>query len=217
MVRTAKSKRKAKVVEEVPTYTTKEEADKFNEWYLQRINANSYTSTDALKDEVQATKVEQDETPTPVLGAFMDEEVDRDHTKKLPSPCTRNLFQGSTCPNSNLYLNTENMLVLFFAILKLINFSCPKLSYVPAVFPTQSHSYPDPSVPSYAPLPSSASGCIMGPTEMSLTKTSSSQVATSHVTKGYGSWLSGTIWGIFQRGKVGAGLRLIEAGEFLLA
>ena len=215
VLKTAKPKRKAKVVEEVPTYTTKEEADKFNDWYIQKIGANTNTFADALKVEVQATKVEHDETPTPVSGAFMDEEVDHDHTKKLPSPHTRNLLEESTNVITNP--NMENMFVLLFAILKLINFSCPKLSYVPAVFPTQSHSYPDPSVHSYAPLPSSASGSIMGPMEMRLTRTSRSQVATSHVTEGYGSWLSETIWGILQRGKVGAGLRLIEAGEMLLA
>ena len=197
------------MVEEVPTYTTKEEADKFNEWYLQRINANSYTSTDTLEDEVQATKVEQDENPTPVSGAFMDEEVDRDHTKKLPSPCTRNSFEGSTCPNSNLYLNTENMLVLFFAILKLINFSYPKLSNVPAVFPTQPQPYPDQDTS----VPSSAYGPTLASMERSLPRTSSMQV----VTKGYLSWLCDTVRERLQRGKISVGLRFIEFGETLLA
>ena len=38
VVNTSKPKRNAKVVEEVPTYATKEEADKFNDWYLKRIH-----------------------------------------------------------------------------------------------------------------------------------------------------------------------------------
>ena len=95
-----------------------------------------------------------------------------------------------------------NMFVL------LINFSCPKLSYVPAVFPTKSHSYPDPSVPSYAPLPSSASGSIMGPVEMRLTRTCSRHV----VAKGYLSWLCDTVRKRLQLGKISVGLRLIEFG-----
>ena len=79
------------MVEEVPTYTTKEETDRFNDWYFQRIYENSNTSADALKNEVQAT-VEQDK------------EVDHDHTKKLPSPCSRNLFEESTSVNTYFWI-----------------------------------------------------------------------------------------------------------------
>ena len=136
VVNSSKPKRKSEVVEKVPTYTTKEEAEKFNYWYPQRIFTNSNISADALKNEVQATKeVGQDETPIPVLGVFMDEEVDHDHTKELPSPSSRNLFEGSTCVNTNTNTNMENLFVLLLAFIKLINFSCPKLSFVPAVFP----------------------------------------------------------------------------------
>ena len=69
--KTSEPKRKSEVVEEVPTYTTKEETDRFNDWYLQRIHEDSNTSTDALMKEVQAINIEQDK------------EVDHDHTKKL--------------------------------------------------------------------------------------------------------------------------------------
>ena len=123
VVRSYKPKRKVEVVKDVPTYSTKEETDKFNNWYLQQIGANSNTSADASNNEVQATKVvsEQDKTTIPVSGVSMDKEVDHDHTKNLSSPCNRNLFEGLTSLHSNLYM--ENMLVLFLAILKLINFS----------------------------------------------------------------------------------------------
>ena len=57
--KTSEPKRKSEVVEEVPTYTTKEETDRFKDWYLQKIHANSYTSADALKNEVQATNVDE--------------------------------------------------------------------------------------------------------------------------------------------------------------
>ena len=142
----------------------------------------------------------------------MDEEVDHDHTKEQPSPSTRNLFEGSTSVNTNP--NMENLFVLLFAFIKLINFSCPKLSFVPAVFPTQPQPYPDQDTS----VPSSAYSPTLAPVEMSYpASTSSSQVATSHVAEGYLSWLSGKVWGILQRWKIGAGLKLIEAGEMLLA
>ena len=153
---------------------------------------------------------EQDKTPIPVSGVYMDKEVDHDHTKNLSSPCTRNLFEGPTSLHSNLYM--ENMLVLFLAILKLINFSYPKLSYVPGVFPTQPQPYPDPD-PS---VPSSACGPILVPMERRLTRTSR-QVVLSHVTKGYLSRLRVTVWEMLQRGKISVGLRFMQVGAMLLS
>ena len=102
----------------------------------------------------------------------MDKDVDDCCTKNLSSPCTRDMLDGSTCLHSNLNLNMESMLVLFFTIVKLITFSHPKLCYVPAVFPTQPQPYPDQdySVPSSAHCP------ILATTmERSLTRTSSRQ------------------------------------------
>ena len=141
----------------------------------------------------------------------MDKEVDHDHTKYLSSPCTKNLFEGPTSLHSNLYM--ENMLVLFLAILKLINFSYPKLSYVPGVFPTQSQPISDNSVPS------SACGNALAPVEVMLTRSSWQAVAQviSDVTRGYMSWLSDRVWQILQRRKIAAGLRLIQVGEMLLS
>ena len=144
VVQTSEPKRKPDVIIDDPILNTKEETAKFNDWYLQKIGANSNASADAFNVQVLA-KVgsKQDEAPIPVSGVYSNkEEVDHDHTKNLPSPCTRNLFEGSSSLHSNL--NMENMLVLFLAILQLITFSYPKLSYVPAMFPTQPQPYPDP-------------------------------------------------------------------------
>ena len=105
-------------------------------------------------------------------GVYLDKEVDDSRTKNLSSPCTRDMLDGSTCLHSNLDLNMESMLVLFFTILKLITFSHPKLCYVPAVFPTQPQPYTgqDYSVPSSAHCPVLATTM-----ERSLTRTSSRQ------------------------------------------
>ena len=209
VVHTSEPKREPDVIIDDPILNTKEETAKFNDWYLQKIGANFNASADAFNVQVLA-KVgsKQDEAPIPVSGVYSNkEEVDHDHTKNLPSPCTRNLFEGSSSLHSNL--NMENMVVLFLAIMKLVNFSNHKLSYVPTVFPTQSQSHPDPSVPDIAYDP------ILTPVEMRLTRTSR-QVVLNHMTTGYLSWLRDTVWEKLYRGKIGAGLKIIQVGEMLL-
>ena len=231
VVKTSEPKRKSDVIIDVPILSTKEETEKFNDWYLKKIGFSSAPSSDALGAKYKAAlenvsstdpwtelpakagsespkhigNIVEELVVTP--GVYMDKEVDHNHTKNLSSPCARNLFKGSTCLHSNL--NMENMVVLFLAIMKLVNFSNHKLSYVPTVFPTQSQSHPDPSVPDIAYDP------ILTPVEMRLTRTSR-QVVLNHMTTGYLSWLRDTVWEKLYRGKIGAGLKIIQVGEMLL-
>ena len=110
-------------------------------------------------------------------------------------------------------VHMENMLVIFLTILRMLYITQPKLSYVPALFPTQSQSIPDPSVPSCA------CGNTMAPVEVRLTRSSCQAVGQviSDLTRGYLSWLRDTVWQILQRRKIAAGLKFIQVGEMLLA
>ena len=193
------------MLKDVPIYSTKEETEEFNNWYLQKIGANSKTCPDAFSVEVQA---KQDENLIPpVLGVSMDQEMD--HAMSLPTPHTGNLSKESTSIHNKVTM--EYSLVLFLAILKLIHFTKPNLSYVPAVFPTHCQPHPDPYVPS-----NSACDPFLAPVDMRLTGTSR-QVVLSHVTKGYLPRLRVTVWEILQRGKISAGLRFMQVGAMLLS
>jgi hypothetical protein len=134
-----------------------------------------------------------------------------DYTMSLPSSYTSNFFEGSFTVNSNL--NVENMLVMFLTILRMLYIAQPKLSFVPAMFPTQSQSIPDPSVPSCA------CGNAMVPVEVMLTRSRCQAVrqVISDVTRGYMSWLRDRVWQILQHRKIAAGLMFIQVGEMLLA
>ena len=156
-------KRNADVVNVIPIYSTKEEAEMFNDWYLKRIGAISIISSDTfdvknkaggevsevqdfnftptvlrtqLLAEVGSKSPEQDrnidENPNIMPGVIVDKEVD--HAMSLSNPHTSNLFEGPTSVHSNISI--VNMLVLFFTTLKLIHFTKPNFSYVPAVFTT---------------------------------------------------------------------------------
>ena len=134
-----------------------------------------------------------------------------DYAMSLPSYYTSNLFNRSYTANRNQ--TVENMMVMLLTILRMLYFGQPKLSYVPANFPTQSQPISDPSVPS------SASGNALAPVEVMLTRSSWQAVAQviSDVTRGYMSWLSDRVWQILQCRKIAAGLRLIQVGEMLLS
>ena len=190
VIRLSKPERKLEMIKDVPIYSTKEETERYSNWYLQKIGDDSNNSQNALKNEVQATKTvsEQNKTPMPMSGAnsYTDKDIDDSQSKNLSSTCTRNLFEGLTSLHSYSYM--VNMLVLFLAILKLMNFYSPKLSYVPTVFPTQPQAYPEP-VPS---VPSSAHDHILATMERRLTRTS--WQVLSHVAKGHLSWFRDTVW-----------------------
>jgi hypothetical protein len=102
---------------------------------------------------------------------------------------------------------------MFLAILRMLYFAQPKLSYVPAVFPTQSQSLTDSSIPR------SACGSTMAPMEVRLARPSCRAVGQviSDLTRGYREWLRDTVWQILQRRKIAAGLMFIQVGEMLQA
>ena len=89
-----------------------------------------------IQTEVESVAPEQennvDKKPSLMPGINMDKKVD--HAMSLPSPPTSNLAVGSSSVSNNITM--ENVVVLFLAILKMIHVTQPKLSYVPAAFPT---------------------------------------------------------------------------------
>jgi hypothetical protein len=233
-------KRNAAEVIEVPVSSySKDDAEEFNKWYLKQIGVNlpppsevfdgkdktgagvlkvhdlevNSTPRSQLQTEVESVIPEQvnnvDKKPSLMPGINMDKKID--HAMSLPSPPTSNLVEGSSSVSNNITM--ENVVVLFLAILNMIHLTQPKLSYVPAAFPTQSQSIPNPSVPS------SAFGSIMTPVEVRLTRPSCRGMwqVISGLTRGYLSQLSERFWVKVQRKKNAVGLRIIEVGEMLLS
>ena len=163
-----------------------------------------------LRAEYNSLKQEMniDEEPILMPCVSMDED-EVDNAMSLFNPSISNKFEWSNFVHSNVPM--ENMLVIFLTILRMLYITQPKLSYVPALFPTQSQSLPDPSVHSCANT--------MGPVEGMLSRPSCQAVrqVISDVTRGYMSWLHDTVWQILQRRKIAAGLMFIQVGEMLLA
>ena len=223
---------------EVPISRSKEDVEEFNKWYLKQIGvilpppSNVFAGKDEdcgwgskvpelevnptvprtqLQTEIESVSPEQvknvDEKPILMPGINMDEQM----AYAMPSPHTSNLVEGSSRVSYNITM--ENVLVLFLAILKMIHLTQPKLSYVPAVFPTHSKFLPNPSVPS------SACGPTMTHVEVRLTGPSCQGMrqVVSDLTRGYLSQLSERFWEKVQRKKNAAGLRIIEVGEMLLS
>ena len=137
-----------------------------------------------------------------------------------------NLLKLTT--NALDYINMDMVLVLFLAILKLdktsytswlvffitilrLSLAKPKLSNVPTVFPTQSQTYPNSSVPS------SAYNCMKDPMErVVLSAKFWLQFARQQfcdLGQGYVSWLRGKFWEILRCKKRAAGVRIVQLGK----
>jgi hypothetical protein len=226
---------------DVPVYSTKEDSKDFNNWYLEQIGVilppPSYvfgvkdktgagagvqkvpdlvvTPTDPmnqLKAEYNSLKQEKNIDEEPILMPCVNMDEDEvDNAMSLVNPSISNKFEWSNFVHSNVPM--ENMLVIFLTILRMLYITQPKLSYVPALFPTQSQSLPDPSVPSCA------CANTMDPVEVRLTRSSCQAVGQviSDLTRGSTSWLRDRVWQILQRRKIAAGLMFIQVGEMLLA
>ena len=166
-----------------------------------------------LQVKVELESPEQDSAidKNPILLPISNMYKQVDYAMSLPSSCIGNFFKGSYTINSNL--NVEIMLAMFLTIIRMIYLARPKLSFVPAMFPTQSQSLPDPSVHSCA------CGNTMAPVEGMLTRSSCQAVGQviSDLTRGSTSWLRDRVWQILQRRKIAAGLMFIQVGEMLLA
>ena len=127
---------------------------------------------------------------------------------------------------TNAFDNINMVLGLFLAILQLdktsytswlvfiltilrLSLAKPKLSYVPAVFPTQ--SYPNCSVPS------SAYSCMKEPMEkVVLSAKFWLQIARQQfcdLGQGYVSWLRGQFWEILRCKKRAVGVRIVQLGK----
>ena len=111
----------------------------------------------------------------------------------------------------------ETLVVLLFTILKLIQFAPPKLSYVPAVFPTQPQPYADPVIP----VPSPARGSLLTPMRMHmqrmLTRTCRWQVVLGNMAREKLSGLRDAVWRKLRGKKIALGLRIVKVGEMLLS
>ena len=137
-----------------------------------------------------------------------------------------NLLKLTT--NALDYINMDMVLVLFLAILKLdktsytswlvffitilrLSLAKPKLSNVPTVFPTQSQTYPNSSVPS------SAYNCMKDPMErVVLSAKFWLQFARQQfcdLGQGCVSWLRGKFWEILRCKKRAAGVRIVQLGK----
>ena len=233
----SKPKGNVAAVIDVPIYSTKEDVKDFNNWYLEQIGVLVPPTTDIWDDKEKPCKAEpggvqkvldlkvNPTAPMTPLQAKVksdspkqDESIDKDpifmpsvdmneqvvHPMPLPSSYTSNYIKR---------VNMENMLVMFLTFLRMLYFAQPKLSCVPTVFPSQTQSLPDPSIPS------SACGTTMSHMEVRLAMPSCQAVGQviSDLTRGSMSWLRDTIWQILQRRKIAAGLRFIQVGEMLLA
>ena len=240
----SKPKRNVAAVIDVPIYSTKEDVEDFNNWYLEQIGVLVPPTSDVCDGKEKPCKAEpggvqkvfdlevnpidpmtQPQVKVELESPEQDSNIDKnpnllpisnmykqvDHAMSLPSSCISNFFEGSYTVNSNL--NVENMLVMFLSILRMVYFAQPKLSFVPAMFPTQSQSLPDLSVHSCA------CGNTIAPVEVMLTRPSCQALGQviSDLTRGYISWLRDTVWQIMQCTKIAAGLKFIQVGEMLLA
>ena len=164
--------------------------------------------------QVKTTKVvhEQDEVPIPVPDVV--EATEENQATQIMSPLTPsagNLFEGPARLHS--LLNIETLVVLIFTILKLIQFAPPKLSYVPAVFPTQTQPYTDP----VTPVPSSARGSLLNPMQRVPTRTCRWQVVLCDMARENLSELRDVVWRKVRGKKVALGLRIVKVGEMLLS
>ena len=227
-------KRNTTVVIDVPVYSTKEDVKDFNNWYLEQIGViltppshvfdgkdeaepggvqkvldlkvNPTAPMTPLQAKVESNNPKQDESidKDPILMPSVDMNEQVVHPMPLPSSYTSNYIER---------VNMENMLVMFLTFLRMLYFAQPKLSCVPTVFPSQTQSLPDPSIPS------SACGTTMSHMEVRLAMPSCQAVGQvmSDLTRGFMSWLCDTIWQILQRRKIAAGLIIIQIGEILLA
>ena len=173
------------------------------------VNATDPMTQHQVKVELESPEQDSAIDKNPILLPMSNMYKQVDYAMSLPSSCIGNFFEGSYTINSNL--NVEIMLAMFLTIIRMIYFAKPKLSFVPAMFPTQSQSLPDPSVHSCANT--------MGPVEGMLSRPSCQAVrqVISDVTRGYMSWLRDRVWQILQRRKIAAGLMFIQVGEMLLA
>ena len=220
---------------DVPVYSTKEDSKDFNNWYLKQIGVIPPPPSDVfdgkdkngvqkvldlvvtptaprtqLQAEYNSLKQEKNIDEEPILMSCVSMDKDKvDNAMYLFNPYNSNKFEWSSFVHRNVPM--ENMLVIFLTFLRMIFFAQPKLSYVPALFPTQSLT--DPSIPS------SACDSPMAPVEVMLNRTSCQAVGQviSDLTRGSTSWLRDRVWQILQRRKIAAGLMFIQVGEMLLA
>ena len=208
-------KRKSEIVDVSLSSSSKLDVKNFNDWYLEKIGAKSNSSPADLNVQVKTTKVvhEQDEVPIPAVPDVV-EATEENHATQVMSlftPNAGNLFEGPASLHS--ILNMETLVVLLFTILKLIQFAPPKLSYVPAVFPTQPQPYTDP----VTPVPSSARGSLLTPMQRVLTRTCRWQVVLCDMARENLSELRDAVWRKVRGKKVALGLRIVKVGEMLLS